>query len=412
MGRLDFAMMKTREYTRLRPVIFLVAAGLVPTLGGSARAEDAKVNREGLTLVGLLRDEVALNRAHDVELEGDIAYVPGKGGSLAIVDVGDPANPVLLSSLVGLEGLEDAETVMPMGDGILYLGTRDFLSVDVNDPAKPKILKRVSDRPRIDRINGMVRRGEHIFTANKSGYVAVFDVSEPANPVFVDSFDAKARGGLRSPHDIALVGDHGDHIVVVNAGDAGDFEEQPEVNVRVFGVADPVTHELLPVSEWTVEGVIRNEGKLADNLSGANRVVVAEISAGRFACVGAFVCSRVGIIDLGNLTRLRQVANMPVADIHATGMAVKGQALFVAGGECVEVIDISDPAMPVSIAQYRGGDLFRTRRLMFKGRYARYDNGHDLVYRDGYIYVTAQNDHSLGVLKVEDPRVMALVGEN
>ena len=68
--------------------------------------------------------------------------------------------------------------------------------------------------------------------------------------------------------------------------------------------------------------------------------------------------------------------------------------------------------MPVSIAQYRGGDLFRTRRLMFEGRYARYDNGHDLVYRDGYIYVTAQNDHSLGVLKVEDPRVMALVGEN
>ena len=168
------------------------------------------------------------------------------------------------------------------------MGTRDFLAVDVSDPAKPKILKRVSDRPRIDYINAMVIRGEHVLTANKSGYITVFDVSEPANPAFVDSFDARARGGLRSPHDIALVGDHGDHIVVVNAGDAGDFEEQSEVNVRVFGVADPATHQLLPVSEWTIEGLIRNEGKLADNLSGANRVAVAEIPAGALCMCGGF----------------------------------------------------------------------------------------------------------------------------
>ena len=48
------------------------------------------------------------------------------------------------------------------------------------------------------------------------------------------------------------------------------------------------------------------------------------------------------------------------------------------------------------------------RRLIFQGKHHRYDNGHDLVYRDGYLYVTAQNDSRFGILKVNDARVRAL----
>jgi hypothetical protein len=44
-------------------------------------------------------------------------------------------------------------------------------------------------------------------------------------------------------------------------------------------------------------------------------------------------------------------------------MTVSGRLLFVAGGECVEAIDVSDPAHPVSVAQYRGGALFPTRAV-------------------------------------------------
>lgn len=115
--------------------------------------------QETFTLVGLLHDDSALNRPHDVELQGDVAYVPGKGGSLALIDISDVRQPTLLSSLTGIEAMEDAETVMPMGD-ILIVGTRDFLSVDVSDPRNPVIITRISDRPRVDKINGMVRRGD------------------------------------------------------------------------------------------------------------------------------------------------------------------------------------------------------------------------------------------------------------
>jgi len=349
---------------------------------------------EAFTLVGLLRDDYALNRAHDVELQGDIAYVPGKGGSLAIIDVSDVTNPKLLSSLIGMEGMEDAETVLPMGD-ILLVGTRDFLAVDVSDPRKPKIVKRITDRPRIDKINGMALRGNYVFSANKSGYVTVFDVTHPADPKLKDVLDTKERGGLKTPHDIAVFGDH---IVVANADHYGP------VNVQVYRVADPETHRLLPVNQWTIEGSVEDNKKLSENLGGANRVAIT----GSFAGVGAFVRDWVGIVDLSNPKKIIHIANLPVADIDATGMTAVGQVLFVAGGEAVEAIDISNPTMPVSIAQYRAGKLFPTRRLMM-GRTPRFDNAHDLVYRDGYIYVTAQNDNQLGILKVNDPRVLELV---
>jgi len=348
----------------------------------------------------LLHDDVALNRPHDVELQDNIAYVPGKGGSLAIIDVSDVTKPKLFSSLAGSEELEDAETVLPMGD-ILLLGTRDFLAVDVRDPARPKIVKHISDRPRIDKINGMALRGDHVFTANKSGYVTVFEVSDPSDPVLTDVLDAKQCGGLRAPHDIAVFGDR---IIVVSAGNSSDTRS-PHVNLAVYRVAHAGTHELLPANQWVVEDAIEDNGVLRDNLSGANRVAVTRDF--RYASVGAFVCGRVGIIDIRNPCQLRQLANLPVGDIGATGMTICGKALFVAGGECVEAIDITDPAAPLSIAQYRAGGLFPTRRLMLDG-IPKYDNAHDLVYRDGHLYVTAQNDSQLGILKVNDRRVLEL----
>ncbi len=345
------------------------------------------------TLVGLLHDDVALNRPHDIELQGDLAFVPGKGGSLAVIDVSDATGPSLLSSLSGLEALEDAETVLPMGKTLL-VGARDLLAVDISDPRRPVIVSHISDRPRIDRINGMALRGGFLLTANKSGFIGVFDVRHPDRPRLIGALDTRTRGNLQSPHDLAVVGDR---IIVVNAAHQGP------VYARIYQVADPTTHRLLPISQWKEEGTISDRGKLHQHLGGANRVAVA----GDFAGIGAFVRDRVGIVELANPRRPVLRATMPVADIGANGMVAVGRVLFVAGGEAVEAIDISRPTRPVSVAQYRNGRLFPTRRLML-GKTARFDNAHDLVYRNGYLYVTAQNDNQIGILKVNHPTVLKL----
>ena len=59
---------------------FLVLVSLLPTtlIFGQPSASTEVVRPPGaLELVGLLRDDRALNRAHDVELQGDLAFVPG-----------------------------------------------------------------------------------------------------------------------------------------------------------------------------------------------------------------------------------------------------------------------------------------------------------------------------------------------
>jgi len=348
-------------------------------------------------LVGLIRDDRALDQAHDVELQGDLAFVPGKGGSLAIINVRNPSAPRLISSLVDPVEYADAEAVLPMGDTLL-LGTRDFFAIDISDPTKPRVLKKISDRPRIDLINGMARFKKQVLTANKSGYIGVIDVADPKNPMYVGALHTAATGGPKMPHDIAV---WGNHAIVV------DSQQHQPSNVFVYKIAQTESSELLPVGEWTLSGKVPN-GANSEDLQGANRVVAW---GGRYAGVGAFQPDRVGVIDVTDATKPRTVANMPVCDIDATGMAIYGSMLLVSGGECVEAIDVSDPSRPVSVAQYRGGRLFPTRALFKDGKAPRYDNGHDLVYRAGYIYVTAQNDNSLGILKVTDPKIRELAGD-
>ncbi len=347
---------------------------------------------EAIELVGVLRDEDALRRPHDVELSGNVAFIPGKGGSLALVDVSDPARPALLSAVVDSQELEDAQTVLPLGD-VLLLGTRDFHSVDISDPNQPKILETIRDRSRIDKINGMVKIGNFVFTANKIGFVGVFNVSEPRDPTLVDAFDARPHGQL-NPHDIAQVDDS--RIIVVDTSRGSDAA------VQVYRVFDD-QGRLTPASEWAPEGRIAAQRGTRLDIGGANRVAVS----GRFAYLGAFVPDRVAVVDLSNPLEIFQTANLPACDIDATGMTIVGKVLFVSGGECVEAIDVSDPTHPVSIAQYRNGELFPNREILLDGE-PRYDNGHDLVYRDGYLYVSAQNDSRFGVLKVNDSRVLEL----
>ena len=377
-------------------ILVLLAVLLAGCVVPAGEAEPTTIEAlPALHLVGVLHDDQALIRPHDVELQGNLAFVAGKGGSLAIIDISDAANPSVLSAIVGPQTIEDAETVLPMGDTLL-LGTRSLHAIDIRDPVRPELIKTITDRTIIDKINGMAKRGLYVFSAGKTGFVNVFDVSNPADPKLHDTLNTVERAGQTKPHDIAAFGDR---ILVVDSATAAPAA------VQIYRVADETTHELMPVDEWELEGSIP-AGDAARDIGGANRVAVS----GNYAYVGAYRPDRVGIIDISDPKNIRQVGNIPVCDIDATGLEIAGQVLFVAGGECVEAIDVSNPEAPVSIAQYRGGDLFPTRRILLNGEW-RFDNAHDLVYRDGYLYVTAQNDNRFGIFKIGDDRILRLAAQ-
>ena len=189
------------------PAIRYLTAGLIllfaTAISGHLKAQ--KASDKWFSVVSILKHKEALGRAHDVGLSGNLAFVPGKDGAIAIIDIAQPQDPELLWYKAGLG---DSETVLLYGYHLL-LGTNDFYSVDISDPKRPVFLKKLSEPTdmRIDKINGMVKRGNTVFAANKSGWINAFDIRDIKAPSLSGSLNVAEEYDLMSPHDIDSFGE-------------------------------------------------------------------------------------------------------------------------------------------------------------------------------------------------------------
>lgn len=379
-------------------------------------------------IVSVLHHDEALARPHDIEVQDRIsltvnhlyppklAFVAGKGGSVAVIDVDDPANPKIVWWRRDQEVHDDAQTVLPLGSRLI-LGSRNIHNIripgrfDIDYPFIPpgstedwesvrqryyetaydhfrtgQILAeqdRYISAPEIDRVNGMVQRGNAALAACKHGWISVIDIEYLSVIGLRDALDANTKARLESPHDLALY-DSNRRLVVVNQRRGADLK------ARVFKIGGGLFgKKLRPAEKWKIEGSVSGE-----NLNGANRVDIY----GRYA---VFACSpgmTIGVIDLSNPDKPRTVAVLPFADEHPTGLTIAGTLAFVGGGRVVEVIDLSDPENPASRAVFRLDSVLPTGR----------DNIHDLVYRDGLLYITAQNDNRIVIVRVLDQQLLEL----
>lgn len=375
------------------PLLLLVVASWNLPDSGLAAESDATAP---LSVATVLVHSRAFDRPHDVQLQGKLAFVAGKGGSIAIVDVSEPTKPQLVWHRHDAERLNDAETVLPSGDR-LFLGTHDIISIDIHNPQKPIFGKAPSTRPKISHINGMVRRGETIFAAGKNGVLAAFDVSNPAAPTIAAAVNIRQRYDIGWPHDVDL---YAEYAVVP---DPRRFDRAKEMGkLALVQVFDTETGALLPSQRWKLAGAVAT-----DELAGANRVQVS----GHYALVGASTGGKGGrlvVVDLSEADAPRQLASLAFAPNDGwgpNGLTVAGQVVFLAGGQSVEAIDISRPKQPVKLASQQFADVLQNASPRYAGGG---DSGHDLVYRDGYLYVTGQNDNCLMILRVESERIRQL----
>lgn len=74
--------------------IAAISAIMTPAVANAAAVSD-----NWFSITSLLLHDEAFDGAHDVELSGDLAFVPGKGGSIAIVNVADPKRPRIVASV-------------------------------------------------------------------------------------------------------------------------------------------------------------------------------------------------------------------------------------------------------------------------------------------------------------------------
>ncbi len=347
------------------------------------------LHTDALQIAAVLHDETALHGAHDVEVRDGLALLAGKGGSLTLVDVGQPTAPKLLWSVRDQESYDEAETVLPLGPGRLLVGTRDMLLFDTSRPTQPRQIAAIKDRDQINLINGFARLGDTVFGANKNGRIFAVDVANPDTIKLVGSRETRDRGELSSPHDTAFVGDF---LVVVSPEGFG--RNSRPGRVAVYRVADPQSHRVLPAEQWALVGRLEHP-----RLAGANRVVVS----GKYAYVGSSLApggerrddfrSNVSVIELIDPARPHLRGSVDFPDTRGpNGLELAGCIVFAAGGQTVQAIDVTNPGMPNEIGRL-------TAPAAFPGDA---DDAHDLVYRDGHLFVTAQTSHSLVVVKVGD----------
>ena len=272
-----------------------------------------------------------------------------------------------------------------MADNRLFLGTDDFHSIDISDPTKPKFQAKISDRSRIRRINGMVRRGNHIFAVSKDGWVNAFDVSDLVSPSLVAGIEMREEYDLTHPHDIDL---YGDHFVVP---ESHGFVSHEEGKLATFKVFDG--ESLLDEDQWTLSGVVSS-----NELRGANRIQIR----GDFAYVACSLrpdrnydeLRATGVVvDISNPEDPLQAATVDWPDIRGSnGLTISGDVWFLAGGQTVQAYDITSPANPQLLVSCQSTEAFPTPD----------DNAHDLVYRGGFLYVTSQGDNGFVIFSVDD----------
>lgn len=190
------------------------------------------------------------SRTENIIVRGNLAYIATHTAGLCIVDISRPAAPVLVSNLnpkidcdaiglwkncailyahwesrlvlvdvsdpaeprqVGLYQHEEKTFIqgeMDVHEGIAYCtaGKNGLVIVDVNDPAAPKLLKVVEENG----VRDVIVRDRYAFVA--AARLSVWDISDPAKPVEVGAYRARATQIAVAPQE------DGDYLVYAAHG--------------------------------------------------------------------------------------------------------------------------------------------------------------------------------------------------
>ncbi len=125
----------------------------------------------------------------DVEMAGDTVYVVSKNDGLLIYQVTEGERLKRVGQLTTPFPMNqfDLSIALQVKDGIAYIanGRAGLLIVDVTDPVEPKILSSI-DIPGVCKELKIV--GKRVYAVSHRGGVSVVDVQDPENPMVLNTF--------------------------------------------------------------------------------------------------------------------------------------------------------------------------------------------------------------------------------
>lgn len=330
---------------------------------------------ESLTLLGRLAD----GETRGLDLVGDVLY-RSNGGYMEALDVSDPEAPVVLGRFL----VEDAVVMSVDVEGdYAYVpaqrptvfGERGSLQiVDVSDPSNPVGVGAVTGRSFYD----VHVEGTTVYAAALGGGLRIYDATDPANPAELGFVTISGGSALSvaKDGDIAYVAAGGAGLRAIDVSDptaptvVGTFSVDlyPEISEFATGVfyadgyayvsAQPLGLIIVDVSDPTAPVEVSHY-VVTDEDNGQIRTVVVEGDT-------AFLGKDRGMISL-DVSDKQNITRIGTLDFDATGSS---QAILLDGTTAwvgnryhgVRVVDVSDPAEMVEETIIRnGGFAFKVK---------------------------------------------------
>lgn len=250
------------------------------------------------------------SETYAVQVEGQLAYVANRATGLQIINVSDPAKPVLVGSYSGTGG--EIFNLQLVGH-LAYVAAQDgLLILDVGNPASPV---RVGGYPSGDFSIGVRVVGHVAYVADRRAGLLILDVTDPAQPKRLGSF---ALPGVAN--SVEIVG----NLAYVADGLAG---------LQIVDVSDPAQ----PVQVGSF-----------DTNSAVKGVQVVD----QLAYVAAYDRGLV-ILDVSNPAtpqRLGSYYNSSVREVQVVGRYAYAAAEY---GH-LQMLDVIDPSNPVLLQRPYG----------------------------------------------------------
>lgn len=339
--------MSFRQY--LSQIILILSIILIATFScdcdnGAVPEDDDDIIDDGeLIPIGYLTTG---GDAHDIDVEGDIAYLAAYEAGLFTIDVSDPSNPVELGNYKSDDGW--AFRVDAQGDFIYMSDFHSFRILEASDPANPTSIYDYhpddEDHPwhqffmEVLVHDTLVFISRHYFNVyNKPEWVNIANPYEPT-------------------HFNSVIGQ------IVNAAHID--------NNRFYAVGFPIGHYVHERSVFQVQELLHANGA-SSNLTNIHMMDVH--ACGDRAYVAANDDGLM-VFDVTHISAPILLASY-LQNETALNVQVRDAFAFVAcGWNGLKVVDVSNPSEMILIAEYRSTDYVRELHL----------DGDYLYVADGY----------------------------
>ncbi|MEK6837895.1 MAG: hypothetical protein AABX69_04545, partial [Nanoarchaeota archaeon] len=388
-----------------------------------------------------VRDDNKLKNPYSVFVSGSYAYVASSdANSLTVVDVSNPASPVIKGSVQDDKKLRGPYSVFVSGNYgyVTSYGFNRLTVVDVSNPASPVIKGFVRDDNKLKNPYSVFVSGNYAYVASyNANSLTVVDVFDPASPVIKGSVtDAKldgARSVFVSGSYAYVASSDANSLTVVDVsnpaspalivgGSGGSVQDATMLggvdSVFVSGSHAYVTSyggnrlTVVDVSKPDSPNIV-NSLQDATMLNGARSVFVS----GNYAYVASYLANSLVVVDVSDPAQPSPVyASKRACGELAAGQTCQKSWTIVgtgAEGDSKQFYAKADSAAPYSLSSETPNHkkAFIAKKIVGSITDAKLDDASSVFVSGSHAYVTAQSDKRLTVVDVSNPASPGIIGD-